>query len=144
MWSPGALLRGGGRCLCLYGRGCTALNPSALSAKDVSGAPAAPPPASVMLEACKHTAARLDVPWLFAVAEAPGSSYERKTLPLPRSAATQPHEGRSVRGSWGASLQHLHINFLELVVVFLSPKCFLPVLRGHRVLIRSRRLSVSF
>lgn len=47
------------------------------------------------------------------------------------------HEGRDVRGSWGVDLWHLHINFLGLLAVFLSLKCFLPFLRDHHVLIRT-------
>ena len=46
------------------------------------------------------------------------------------------YEGRSVRGRWSQTLQHLHINFLEHSAVFLSLKHFLPFLSGHHILVR--------
>lgn len=45
---------------------------------------------SDMLDVCKHTAVRLDVPWPAAVAETTRSRYEEKRLPLARNMAKQP------------------------------------------------------
>lgn len=43
-----------------------------------------------MLAMCKRAAARLDIPWPVAVAEAPSSPYKGKKFPLTRSAPKQP------------------------------------------------------
>ncbi|KAK5892478.1 hypothetical protein CesoFtcFv8_012851 [Champsocephalus esox] len=47
------------------------------------------------------------------------------------------YEGRPVRGLWNRDLQRAHINYLELLAVFLTLKRFLPFLRGHHVLVRT-------
>ena len=47
------------------------------------------------------------------------------------------HEGVSVRGHWSVDLHQSHINFLELLAVYLSLKHFLPSLMGHHVLVRT-------
>jgi len=47
------------------------------------------------------------------------------------------YEGRPVRGLWNRDLQRLHINYLELLAVFLTLKRFLPFLKGHHVLVRT-------
>ncbi|XP_053296886.1 uncharacterized protein LOC128456655 [Pleuronectes platessa] len=46
-------------------------------------------------------------------------------------------EGRSANGMWSTDLKHAHINYLELMAVFLTLKHFLPFLRGHHVLVRT-------
>ena len=46
-------------------------------------------------------------------------------------------EHRHVRGLWSADLQRSHINYLELLAVFLTLKRFLSVLAGRHVLIRT-------
>ncbi|KAL6471402.1 hypothetical protein MHYP_G00200520 [Metynnis hypsauchen] len=45
------------------------------------------------------------------------------------------HEGRSVNGVWDPHLRSAHINYLELLAVFLALKLFLPYLAGHHVLV---------
>ncbi|KAK5890741.1 hypothetical protein CesoFtcFv8_014232 [Champsocephalus esox] len=47
------------------------------------------------------------------------------------------YEGRPVRGLWNRDFQWAHINYLELLAVFLTLKCFLPFLRGNHVLVRT-------
>ncbi len=47
------------------------------------------------------------------------------------------HEGRRVNGRWGQHLTNLHINYLEMLAVFLTLKHFLPFLKGHHVLVRT-------
>lgn len=47
------------------------------------------------------------------------------------------HEGRSVNGTWPIRLRRAHINYLELLAVFLALKHFLPFLQGSHVLVRS-------
>ncbi|KAF7221522.1 putative LOC107375874-like protein, partial [Nothobranchius furzeri] len=46
-------------------------------------------------------------------------------------------EGRSVRGVWSRELWGTHINYLELLAVFLALRRFLPFLSGHHVLVRT-------
>ncbi|KAK9957701.1 hypothetical protein ABG768_011924, partial [Culter alburnus] len=46
-------------------------------------------------------------------------------------------EGRIAKGKWPVSLQNAHINFLELLTVFLALKHFVQFLKNHHVLIRS-------
>ncbi|XP_029973330.1 uncharacterized protein LOC115407110 [Salarias fasciatus] len=46
-------------------------------------------------------------------------------------------EDRYVRGVWSEDLQRAHINYLELLAVFLTLRRFLPLLRGHHVLVRT-------
>ncbi|XP_032363038.1 LOW QUALITY PROTEIN: uncharacterized protein LOC116675032 [Etheostoma spectabile] len=46
-------------------------------------------------------------------------------------------EGRFVRGVWSESLRRCHINYLELLAVFLALRRFLPLLNGHHVLVRT-------
>lgn len=64
--------------------------PAASSAGGESGTPITPPPSPVLLDMCKPTAARLDVPWPAAVAEAHRSCYKGKKLLLARIATKQP------------------------------------------------------
>ena len=48
------------------------------------------------------------------------------------------HEGRSARGVWDAHLRRTsHINYLELMAVFLALREFEPSLLGHHVLVRT-------
>ena len=47
------------------------------------------------------------------------------------------HEGRAVGGTWDCSLRNAHINYLELMAVFLALKHFLPFLQHSHVLVRS-------
>ncbi|KAI2645853.1 Transposon Ty3-G Gag-Pol polyprotein [Labeo rohita] len=46
-------------------------------------------------------------------------------------------EGRIAKGKWPISLRRAHINYLELLTVFLALKHFVQFLRNHHVLIRS-------
>lgn len=46
-------------------------------------------------------------------------------------------KGRAVNGIWSAELAQVHINYLELMAVFLALKHFLPHLRGQHVLVKS-------
>nr|XP_054606384.1 uncharacterized protein LOC129166858 [Nothobranchius furzeri] len=46
-------------------------------------------------------------------------------------------DGRSVRGVWSRELWGTHINYLELLAVFLALRRFLPFLSGHHVLVRT-------
>ncbi len=52
------------------------------------------------------------------------------------------HEGRIVNGRWGQHLTNLHINYLEMLPVFLTLKHFLPFIKGHRVLVRTDNTTV--
>ncbi len=52
------------------------------------------------------------------------------------------HEGRIVNGRWGQHLTNLHINYLEMLAVFLTVKHFLPFLKGHHVLVRTDNTTV--
>lgn len=45
-------------------------------------------------------------------------------------------EGRIAKGKFPVSLQTAHINFLELLTVFLAVKHFVQLLRHHHVLVR--------
>ena len=47
------------------------------------------------------------------------------------------HEGRVVSGTWEYNLRNAHINYLELMAVFLALKHFLPFLQHSHVLVRS-------
>ena len=47
------------------------------------------------------------------------------------------HEGRSAGGVWSEDLRSAHINYLELMAVFLALKHFEPFVRGCHVLIRT-------
>ena len=47
------------------------------------------------------------------------------------------HEGMTARGVWGANLRNAHINYLELMAVFLALRHFKPHLRGCHVLVRT-------
>nr|XP_055040043.1 uncharacterized protein LOC129427314 [Misgurnus anguillicaudatus] len=47
------------------------------------------------------------------------------------------YEGRAINGKWPDTLQSAHINFLELLTVYLALKHFVRFLRNHHVLIRS-------
>ncbi len=52
-------------------------------------------------------------------------------------------EGDPAFGSWSALEQQLlHINCLEMLVVFLALKTFLPDLRGHHILVQSDSMTV--
>lgn len=46
-------------------------------------------------------------------------------------------EGRAVNGIWPSELTHAHINYLELMAVFLALKHFLPLLMDKHVLLKS-------
>ncbi|XP_041931407.1 LOW QUALITY PROTEIN: uncharacterized protein LOC121695003 [Alosa sapidissima] len=52
------------------------------------------------------------------------------------------HEGRSINGVWDSHMQTLHINRLELMAVWLALRHFLPILRGHHVLVRTNNTTV--
>ncbi|XP_056116181.1 uncharacterized protein LOC130092365 [Rhinichthys klamathensis goyatoka] len=52
------------------------------------------------------------------------------------------YEGRIVNGRWGHHLINLHINYLEMLAVFLTMKHFLPFLKGHHVLVRTDNTTV--
>ena len=52
------------------------------------------------------------------------------------------HEGRSINGLWDVHMRTLHINRLELMAVWLALRHFLPVLRGHHVLVRTDNTTV--
>lgn len=62
----------------------------------------------------------------------PDGHYRRKSVRLGRN-----YEGRSVRSIWSRDLQWCHINYLELLAVFLTLKRFLLFLSGHYVLVRT-------
>ena len=47
------------------------------------------------------------------------------------------HEGRSARGTWDRTLRFAHINYLELLAVFLALRVFEPFIRGCHVLVRT-------
>ncbi|XP_027146580.1 uncharacterized protein LOC113748120 [Larimichthys crocea] len=51
-------------------------------------------------------------------------------------------KGRAVNGTWSAELAQAHINYLELMAVFLALKHFLPHLRGQHVLVKSDNSTV--
>ena len=51
------------------------------------------------------------------------------------------HDGRTARGTWDSRLVTFHINYLELMAVFLALRRFLPWLRGHHVLVRSDNMT---
>ena len=46
-------------------------------------------------------------------------------------------EGRGVNGEWSPLLRQSHINYLELLAVFLTLRRFLPYLQGQHVLVRT-------
>ena len=47
------------------------------------------------------------------------------------------HDGRTARGVWDTTLRSSHINYLELLAVFLALQEFERFLEGHHVLVRS-------
>ena len=47
------------------------------------------------------------------------------------------HDGRSARGVWNAQLKTAHINYLELMAVFLALQRFEHLISGHHVLVRT-------
>lgn len=51
-------------------------------------------------------------------------------------------ENRTVRGVWTPCQSRLHINYLELLTVFLALKYFLPTVEGHHVLIKTDNTTV--
>ena len=53
-------------------------------------------------------------------------------------------EGRSVSGEWRGDLLHEHINFLELMAVFLALQHFESFLLGHHVLVRTDNMTTRF
>ena len=52
------------------------------------------------------------------------------------------HEGNPICGPWSKTERSLHINCLEMLAVEKALKHFLPLLRGHHVLVRSDNMSV--
>ncbi len=52
------------------------------------------------------------------------------------------HEGRIVNGRWGQHLTNLHMNYFEMLAVFLTLKHFLPFLKGHNFLVRTDNTTV--
>lgn len=50
-------------------------------------------------------------------------------------------EGRPVNGTWSLHLRRAHINYLELMAVFLTLRHFLQFLRGNHVLVRTDNTS---
>lgn len=50
-------------------------------------------------------------------------------------------EGSPVNGAWSPHLRRQHINYLELMAVMLTLRHFLPMLRGHHVLVRTDNTS---
>ncbi|CAM4657101.1 unnamed protein product [Leuciscus chuanchicus] len=52
------------------------------------------------------------------------------------------YEGRPVFGLWAASERRLHINCLEMTAVENALRYFLPLLKGHNVLVRTDNMSV--
>ena len=53
-------------------------------------------------------------------------------------------EGRSVNGRWQTDLLDEHINFLELMAVFLALQHFEPFLLGHHVLVRTDNMTTRY
>lgn len=47
--------------------------------------------------------------------------------------ATQ--EGKTVNGVWSDQMRSFHINYLELLTIWIALKHFLPRLQGHHVLV---------
>ena len=47
------------------------------------------------------------------------------------------HEGRSARGLWAPAMKKFHINYLELMAIYLALKQFEPLLLGCHVLIKT-------
>ena len=52
------------------------------------------------------------------------------------------HEGWAINGKWNPSLRSCHINDLELQAVWLTLNHFLPLLKGHHVLVRTDNTTV--
>jgi len=52
------------------------------------------------------------------------------------------HEGRAVNGFWSLDLHLAHINYLELLAVFLALRHFLPFLQGYHILVRTDKTTV--
>ncbi len=50
--------------------------------------------------------------------------------------------GRAVNGVWPLHLIHKHINYLELLTVWLALKHFLSFIRGHHVLVKTKSSTV--
>ncbi len=51
-------------------------------------------------------------------------------------------KGRPASGEWTGEFLSWHINCLELRVVFLALMYFLPVLRGHHIIVRTDNMAV--
>ena len=47
------------------------------------------------------------------------------------------HDGRTARGVWCGAMRHAHINYLELLAVFLALRHFKPFIQGCHVLVRT-------
>ena len=47
------------------------------------------------------------------------------------------HDGRTARGMWHGALRRAHINYLELLAVFLALRHFKPLIQGCHVLVRT-------
>ena len=54
------------------------------------------------------------------------------------------HEGRAARGVWDSDMQSAHINFLELMAVFLALQHFEPLITGCHVLVRTDNTTTKF
>ena len=68
-----------------------------------------------------------------------GEVISRKviTTDASRSGWGATHEGRTARGLWTPAMLEYHINYLELMAIYLALKHFEPLLRGCHVLVRT-------
>ena len=65
------------------------------------------------------------------------TSHKVITTDASRSGWGATHEGRSARGLWTPALLEYHINYLELMAIYLALKYFEPFLLGCHVLVRT-------
>ncbi len=78
-------------------------------------------------------------PEIFTMDTPLGAVVMRKTVTMDASLTGwgAVFEGRAVNGTWPPRLRHAHINYLELLAIFLALKHFLPLLRNCHVLVRT-------
>ena len=72
------------------------------------------------------------------------TSYKVVTTDASRSGWGATHEGRTARGLWTQAMLEFHINYLELMAIYLALKHFEPLLLGCHVLIRTDNTTALF
>ena len=65
------------------------------------------------------------------------TSHKVVTTDASRSGWGATHEGRTARGLWTQAMLEYHINYLELMAIYLALKYFEPLLLGCHVLVRT-------